>query len=130
MTTIDTRCHSPPFFFYYDSFLNTILFEIDQNLCLNKAKDSGIRTAKLPIGRYLASLPTRKVLTVNQVFEILIKWVETKDWEQSLYSVIPKRKFQQEGKSNLETNVDAAATVVDDDDVENEPVQPEDFTGL
>ena len=56
------------------------------------------------------------MLTVNQVFEILIKWVETKDWEQSLYSVIPKRKFQQEGKSNLETNVDAAATVVDDDD--------------
>ena len=69
-------------------------------------------------------------MTVNQVFEILIKWVETKDWEQSLYSVIPKRKFQQEGKSNLETNVDAAVTVVDDDDVENEPVQPEDFTGL
>ena len=54
------------------------------------------------------------MLTVNQVFEILIKWVETKDWEQSLYSVIPKRKFQQEGKSNLETNVDAA-TVIDDD---------------
>lgn len=53
-------------------------------------------------------------MTVNQVFEILIKWVETKDWEQSLYSVIPKRKFQQEGKSNLETNVDAA-TVIDDD---------------
>jgi tRNA (guanine9-N1)-methyltransferase len=100
-----------------------------QNLCLNKARDSGIRTARLPIGRYLASLPTRKVLTVNQVFEILIKWVETKDWEQSLYSVIPKRKFQQEGKGNLEANIDAA-TVVDDDDVENEPVQQEDLNRL
>ncbi|KAK2465959.1 hypothetical protein APHAL10511_001600 [Amanita phalloides] len=33
------------------------------NLCLNKANKSGIRTARLPIGRYLASLPTRKVLT-------------------------------------------------------------------
>jgi len=69
-----------------------------QSLCLNKAKDSGIRTARLPIGRYLASLPTRKVLTVNQVFEILIRWVETKDWEEALYSVIPKRKFQGSGK--------------------------------
>ena len=57
------------------------------------------------------------MLTVNQVFEILIKWVETKDWEQSLYSVIPKRKFQQEGKGNLEANKDA--TTVVDDDIEN-----------
>ncbi|RXW25397.1 hypothetical protein EST38_g457 [Candolleomyces aberdarensis] len=65
-----------------------------KNLCLNKAKEHGVRTAKLPIGRYLASLPTRKVLTVNQCFEILVKWVETKDWEEALYAVIPKRKFQ------------------------------------
>ena len=68
------------------------------------------------------------MLTVNQVFEILIKWVETKDWEQSLYSVIPKRKFQQEGKGNLEANIDAATVV--DDDVENEPVQQEDLSRL
>ena len=66
------------------------------------------------------------MLTVNQVFEILIKWVETKDWEQSLYSVIPKRKFQHEGKGNLEANNIDAATAVDDDD-ENEPVQEEDL---
>ena len=34
------------------------------------------------------------MLTVNQVFEILVQWVETRDWEQALYAVIPKRKFQ------------------------------------
>jgi tRNA (guanine9-N1)-methyltransferase len=64
------------------------------------------------------------VLTVNQVFEILVKWVETKDWDQSLYSVIPNRKFQQEANDNreAEANIDAA-TVVDDYDAENEPVQ-------
>jgi tRNA (guanine9-N1)-methyltransferase len=39
-------------------------------------------------------MPTRKVLTVNQVFEIMIKWVETRDWEKALYDVMPKRKFQ------------------------------------
>jgi len=64
-----------------------------KNLCLNKAIESNIRTARLPIGRYLASLTTRKVLTVNQVFEILVRWVETRDWEEALYAVIPKRKF-------------------------------------
>ena len=69
-------------------------FPFLQKLCLNKAKASGVRAAQLPIGRYLAHLPTRKVLTVNQVFEILVKWVETRDWEQALYAVIPKRKFQ------------------------------------
>lgn len=37
-----------------------------QNLCLNKAINSQIRHARLPIGRYI-SLTTRKVLTVNQV---------------------------------------------------------------
>lgn len=26
-----------------------------------------MRTARLPIGKYLANMPTRKVLTVNQV---------------------------------------------------------------
>jgi tRNA (guanine9-N1)-methyltransferase len=38
-----------------------------QMLCQNKAEGLSIRTARLPIGTYLANLPTRKVLTVNQV---------------------------------------------------------------
>ncbi|CAA7258585.1 unnamed protein product [Cyclocybe aegerita] len=88
-----------------------------KNLCLNKAKESGIRTARLPIGRYLSSLPTRKVLTVNQVFEILVKWVETKDWEQAFNSIIPKRKFQQGGKGNDEAITDASAVECAADEV-------------
>ena len=67
---------------------------VPQSLCLDKARESGVRAAQLPIGRFLSHLPTRKVLTVNQVFEILEKWVETRDWGLSLYAVIPKRKFQ------------------------------------
>ncbi|KAF8638591.1 hypothetical protein AX17_002132 [Amanita inopinata Kibby_2008] len=77
-----------------------------KNLCLNKANDSGIRTARLPIGRYMSSLPTRKVLTVNQVFEILVKWVETRNWEEALFSVMPKRKFQAGGKVESVTSPD------------------------
>jgi len=80
-----------------------------KNLCLNKATGSHIRTARLPIGRYLASLTTRKVLTVNQVFEILVKWVETRDWEEALYSVIPKRKFVGSGSTPDDEGADEGA---------------------
>lgn len=49
----------------------------------------------------MAELTTRKVLTVNQVVEILLEWVATKDWREALYSVVPKRKFQSnEGESH------------------------------
>ncbi|KIJ69851.1 hypothetical protein HYDPIDRAFT_120980 [Hydnomerulius pinastri MD-312] len=64
-----------------------------KNLCLNKADGSRIRHARLPIGRYIA-LTTRKVLTVNQVFEILLKWLDTRNWEAAFWAVIPQRKFQ------------------------------------
>ncbi|KAI0030523.1 guanine-1-methyltransferase-domain-containing protein, partial [Vararia minispora EC-137] len=73
-----------------------------KNLCLNKATASGIRAVQLPIGRYMSNLPTRKVLTVNQVFEILVRWTETRDWGVAFYSVIPKRKFQGGEKQRIE----------------------------
>lgn len=31
---------------------------------------------------------------MNQTFEILLKWLETRDWREALFSVMPKRKFQ------------------------------------
>ncbi|EAU84404.2 tRNA (guanine-N(1)-)-methyltransferase [Coprinopsis cinerea okayama7 len=88
-----------------------------KNLCLNKAQKHGVRTAKLPIGRYLSNLPTRKVLTVNQCFEILLKWVETRDWEEALYSVIPKRKFQagEKGNDAKDSKVVVVAADVEDE---------------
>ncbi|KAH9179746.1 guanine-1-methyltransferase-domain-containing protein [Lactarius sanguifluus] len=90
-----------------------------KNLCLDKARESGVRAAQLPIGRFLSHLPTRKVLTVNQVFEVLVKWVETRDWESSLYAVIPKRKFQEgsahEGSTN-EKGIDSTAAVGSQDE--------------
>jgi hypothetical protein len=67
-----------------------------KNLCLTKAESLSISSAKLPIGEFL-SLGSRKVLTVNQVVEIMVQWLENGgDWREAFLSVIPKRKGVQE----------------------------------
>ncbi|KAI3647392.1 hypothetical protein MP228_007613 [Amoeboaphelidium protococcarum] len=63
-----------------------------KNLCATKAKELGIRPAALPIGKFI-QLSTRHVLTTNHVFEILLKYLQHKDWEKAFLEVIPKRKF-------------------------------------
>ncbi|CAE6455859.1 unnamed protein product [Rhizoctonia solani] len=97
-----------------------------KNLCANKARDLNIRSARLPIGRYLADMPTRKVLTVNQVFDILVYWVTTRNWEEAMQKVMPKRKFNANGKKGRRSQ----AEVGDEDGEEpagddEEPVKSE-----
>ncbi|KAM6585552.1 hypothetical protein CsatB_012554 [Cannabis sativa] len=69
---------------------------VDRNrwkgITMKKAQEQGIQTAKLPIGNYL-KMASSQVLTVNQVIEILIKFLETKDWKDSFFQVIPQRKI-------------------------------------
>ncbi|EPS62556.1 hypothetical protein M569_12234 [Genlisea aurea] len=68
---------------------------VDRNrwkgITMKKAKEQGIRTAKLPIGEYL-KMSSSQVLTVNQVVEILLKFMESKDWKRAFFDVIPPRK--------------------------------------
>ncbi|KIR43333.1 tRNA (guanine(9)-N1)-methyltransferase [Cryptococcus deuterogattii 99/473] len=64
-----------------------------KSLCQGKAEQLGIRTARLPIGTFLEMLPTRKVLTVNQVFDILVKYIHLGDWAAAFEAVIPIRKY-------------------------------------
>ncbi|KAH8118661.1 guanine-1-methyltransferase-domain-containing protein [Phellopilus nigrolimitatus] len=87
-----------------------------KNLCQNKAVETGIRSARLPIGKYLAEMTTRKVLTVNQVFEILVHWTESRNWEEALYSVMPKRKFQQSHKPQSANPVQEKETGISEKD--------------
>jgi tRNA (guanine9-N1)-methyltransferase len=55
---------------------------------------------------------------VNQVFEILVKWVETRSWEEALYSVIPKRKFVDNGNTQKDDNGEGEELDDDEDEVD------------
>lgn len=67
-----------------------------KHLCAKKAEALGLSVARLPIDpSYLdgQKMQARKVLTVNQVFSILIGWTETRDWTAALKRGLPTRKF-------------------------------------
>jgi tRNA (guanine9-N1)-methyltransferase len=74
----------------------------EKGLCYKRARERGIRTARLPIGQYMV-MQSRTVLTTNHVIEIMLKWLEYENWGDAFLSVIPKRKGgqlrQQEGAS-------------------------------
>ncbi|XP_030473968.2 tRNA (guanine(9)-N1)-methyltransferase [Syzygium oleosum] len=88
---------------------------VDRNrwkgLTMKKAEEQGIQTAKLPIGNYL-KMSSSQVLTVNQVVEIILKFLETKDWKESFFHVIPQRKrceadsVESQGAAEEEENVE------------------------
>jgi tRNA (guanine9-N1)-methyltransferase len=63
-------------------------------LTYTKAKEQGIATAQLPIGKFL-QMDSRKVLTVNQMIDILLNYGQTSSWEVAFRAVIPKRKKAQ-----------------------------------
>ena len=68
---------------------------VDRNrykgICYKRAAENGIKTAKLPIGDYM-QMNSRFVLTTNQVCEIMLRWLELRDWSEAFMQVMPKRK--------------------------------------
>lgn len=62
-----------------------------KGLCHSRAVSQGWATARLPIDKHI-KLNSRKVLTINHVFEILLSFYETNSWLDAFSKVIPKRK--------------------------------------
>ena len=52
-------------------------------------------------------MASRQVLTVNQVLEIMLHWLEVGDWEKAFMAIIPKRKLP-EKQDRQDSEVDIA----------------------
>ncbi|XVE87657.1 hypothetical protein DITRI_Ditri19aG0005500 [Diplodiscus trichospermus] len=102
---------------YLTADSETVLYELDptkvyivgglvdrnrwKGITMKKAEEQGIHTAKLPIGSYM-KMYSSQVLTVNQVIEILLKFMETKDWKAAFFQVIPQRKRSEADLGNCQ----------------------------
>ena len=68
---------------------------VDRNrhkgLTLRKAEAEGIRHARLPLQQHM-QLSGSAVLTVNQVLDILLVWLEVRDWRVACQRAVPPRK--------------------------------------
>ncbi|RYH22447.1 hypothetical protein EON65_19170 [archaeon] len=63
-----------------------------------KASDVGLRTARLPLREHV-TLSASPVLTVNHVFEILLRYASVGDWKVAIEQTLPLRKGEGAPKS-------------------------------
>ena len=61
------------------------------NIFTCRAVTLGVSHAKLPIGEFV-NLASRKVLTIDHVFQILVKITQGLSWKEAFLAVIPGRK--------------------------------------
>jgi tRNA (guanine9-N1)-methyltransferase len=79
---------------------------VSKKVTFDKCKELKIKTCSLPIEKYMKrktnpgefdsklskTYTYNKILTINQVFEILADYYENKDWPKALARGVPKRK--------------------------------------
>ena len=103
---------------------------VDRNrhkgICYKRAMEKGIRTARLPIGEYM-QMNSRSVLTTNHVVEIMLRWLEFRDWGKAFMEVMPKRKGGGlKSEAQTEENGQNHSTTVESGDGEEPDVEVDD----
>ncbi|KAJ7327106.1 hypothetical protein JRQ81_016865 [Phrynocephalus forsythii] len=62
-----------------------------KGLTYKRAQEEGISHAQLPLGIFV-KMNSRKVLAVNHVFEIILVYLEKRNWKEAFFTVLPQRK--------------------------------------
>ncbi|XP_015606793.1 tRNA methyltransferase 10 homolog A [Cephus cinctus] len=65
-----------------------------KGFCHRLAQEAGVRHGQLPLNKFL-HMKARKVLTIDHVFEILLRVTEGKSWQEAFLQVLPERKNAQ-----------------------------------
>ncbi|XP_032688101.1 tRNA methyltransferase 10 homolog A isoform X2 [Odontomachus brunneus] len=65
-----------------------------KGICHKLANEAGIRHGRLPLDKFL-QMKARKVLTIDHVFEILLRITEGDTWQEAFLKVLPERKNAQ-----------------------------------
>ncbi|KAJ5115911.1 hypothetical protein N7456_000259 [Penicillium angulare] len=104
----------------YDTYIIGGLVDKNRHkaICYKSALEKGVKTAKLPIGDYI-QMASRQVLTTNHVVEIMLKWLELRDWGEAFLKVLPQRKGGKLLAQSKEA-ADGAEVEEEDDDEEHE----------
>lgn len=68
---------------------------VTKNISYSFCQVKNIQSAKLPIGKYFCKGGTggslKQILTVNQVFDIILKYQETNNWIEAILAGLPPR---------------------------------------
>ena len=64
---------------------------LHKGLCYKIAKEAGVSHARLPLDEHV-SLKTRRVLTIDHVFQIISDVVGGQDWKSAILKTLPERK--------------------------------------
>ncbi|KAL6266941.1 hypothetical protein P5V15_000026 [Pogonomyrmex californicus] len=62
-----------------------------KGMCHKLAIEAGVRHGRLPLDKFL-QMKARKVLTIDHVFEILLRISEGNTWQEAFLKVLPERK--------------------------------------
>ncbi|KAJ8262065.1 hypothetical protein GJAV_G00161760 [Gymnothorax javanicus] len=62
-----------------------------KGIAFKRAQELGIDHAQLPLDSFV-KMNSRKVLAVNHVFEIILAYLEKRDWQEAFFMVLPQRK--------------------------------------
>ncbi|XP_030636536.1 tRNA methyltransferase 10 homolog A [Chanos chanos] len=93
-----------------------------KGISFERAKELGIAHAQLPLGSFV-KMNSRKVLAVNHVFEIILAYLEKRDWQEAFFTVLPQRKgatpVGQEGKLDQSEEEDENGEQDSDGDLES-----------
>ncbi|XP_042326230.1 tRNA methyltransferase 10 homolog A [Sceloporus undulatus] len=92
-----------------------------KGITYKRAQEQGIRHAQLPLGIFV-KMNSRKVLAVNHVFEIILAYLEKRDWEEAFFTVLPQRK----GAKSLNEKMDKSVHVLQDSETVQDEVSDSD----